>query len=189
MVKIDRLVWAAGMTLTAYGVRIGIRANSPEVLERLTEYLPPAWEPSSSALVDQLYSLVVGGPDPRPGIRRFHLLYAGAARLARTHLLTEVLERFGSDLQLYTAEMAPNRLFVHAGVVGWQGKAILLPGRSYSGKSTLVAALLQAGATYYSDEYALLDARGRVHPYPKPLSLRSPTGEPPRQYTAETWET
>src|ERR1700722_12844727 len=187
MVKIDRLVWAAGMSLTAYGVRIGIRTTSPEALERLTEHLPPAWEPSSSALVDQLYSFIEGGPDPRPGIRRFHILYAGAARLARTHLLTEVLERFEADLQLYTAEMASDRLFVHAGVVGWQGKAILLPGRSYSGKSTLVAALLQAGATYYSDEYALLDARGRVHPYPKPLSLRSPTGEPPQRYAAETW--
>jgi hypothetical protein len=63
-------------------------------------------------------------------------------------------------------------VFVHAGVVGWKGQAIVIPGRSYSGKSTLVAELVRAGATYYSDEYAVLDARGRVHPFSKPLELR-----------------
>jgi hypothetical protein len=187
MAKIDRLGWAAGTSLIAYGVRIGIRANSTEALAHLTPYLPPAWEPSSSPVVDQLYSLIAGGPEAQPGIRRFNILYSGPARLARTHRLTEALERFGEDLQLFVAEMARTRLFVHAGVVGWKGKAIVLPGRSYSGKSTLVAALLRAGATYYSDEYALLDARGRVHPFAKPLSLRQPTGEPPRTYPAETW--
>jgi len=29
---------------------------------------------------------------------------------------------------------------------------------------------------YYSDEYAVLDADGRVHPYARPLSLRDPDG-------------
>jgi hypothetical protein len=58
-------------------------------------------------------------------------------------------------------------------VVGWRDRAILLPGRSFSGKTTLVAALVGAGATYYSDEYAVLDAKGRVHPYARPLSIRS----------------
>src|SRR5438067_8899286 len=127
MAKIDRLGWAAGLSLCAYGVRIGLRANSPQALELLTAHLPPGWQPSASPRVDRLYSLRVGGPDTQPGVRRFHLLYAGPERLARTHVLTEAVERFASDLQLYTAEMAPDRLFVHAGVVGWQGNAILLP--------------------------------------------------------------
>src|SRR4030095_4430068 len=38
--------------------------------------------------------------------------------------------------------------------------------------ATLVAELVRAGATYYSDEYAVLDSRGRVHPFSKPLELR-----------------
>jgi hypothetical protein len=41
-----------------------------------------------------------------------------------------------------------------------------------SGKTSLAAALVRAGATYYSDEYAVLDLLGRVHPYPKPLAIR-----------------
>src|SRR5262249_37215640 len=67
---------------------------------------------------------------------------------------------------------ARERIFIHAGVVGWHGRALLVPGRSYSGKSTLVAALLRAGASYYSDEYAVIDGQGLVHPYARDLKLR-----------------
>ena len=49
----------------------------------------------------------------------------------------------------------------------------LMPRRSFAGKTTLVAALVGAGATYYSDEFAVVDERGLVHPYAKSLSLRS----------------
>src|SRR5438045_8281052 len=77
-----------------------------------------------------------------------------------------------SHLRLCVAELAKHRVFVHAGVVGWKGKAIVIPGRSYSGKSTLVSELVKAGATYYSDDYAVFDARGRVYPFPKPLEMR-----------------
>ena len=48
----------------------------------------------------------------------------------------------------------------------------MLPGRSFSGKTTLVLELVRAGATYYSDDYAVFDARGRVHPFPRQLSIR-----------------
>jgi len=58
-------------------------------------------------------------------------------------------------------------------VVAWEGKGIVIPGRSFSGKSTLVAELLRAGATYYSDEYAVFDKHGRVHPFPKDLEMRT----------------
>src|SRR5262249_52871706 len=122
MEKIDRLGWAAGMAFQSYGVRIGIRVNNPEVLEQLLPYLPLGWKPASPA-VDHLYSLIAGGESPRPGIRRFHVLYAGAARLARTMELREVFEILESDLQLRVAEFAPRRIFVHAGVVGWRGQA------------------------------------------------------------------
>lgn len=73
---------------------------------------------------------------------------------------------------MYIALHAPEFVFVHAGVVGVGERAIILPGRSFAGKTTLVAALVKAGAEYWSDEYAVLDADGLVHPYPKPLSVR-----------------
>ena len=79
-------------------------------------------------------------------------------------------------LTLYVAEFARKRVFVHAGVVGWKDRAVLIPGQTMTGKSTLVAALVQAGATYYSDEFAVIDSAGRIHPYPKPLQLRQEDG-------------
>jgi len=75
-------------------------------------------------------------------------------------------------------------LFVHAGVVQWKGQAVVVPGRTETGKSSLILGLVQAGAEYFSDEYAVLDRGGRVHPYPKPLSQRR-EGGPPRLHTAE----
>lgn len=171
MQKIDRLGWAAGLSFEAYGARIGVRVSDPAVLDEVTARLPTGWRPRRSPVVDHLLSLVVGGDSGR--VRRFHLLYAEARRLARTTELREALAVLESHLQQAVAEMAPQRLFVHAGAVGWKGKAILVPGASHAGKSTLVAALLKAGASYYSDEYAVLDEQGRVHPFPRPLQLRS----------------
>ena len=59
---------------------------------------------------------------------------------------------------------------MHAGVAVWNGAAILIPGRSHAGKSTLTKSLIDAGAVYYSDEFAPVLPNGFVIPYPKPLS-------------------
>lgn len=77
-----------------------------------------------------------------------------------------------SALRLEIAEFAMDRIFVHAGVVGWKGHAIIIPGTSFSGKSTLTAELVKAGAEYYSDEYAVLGADGAVSPFPRHISMR-----------------
>jgi serine kinase of HPr protein (carbohydrate metabolism regulator) len=100
------------------------------------------------------------------------MLYGDHVRLARSKDQDQLFEAFESDLRLFVAELARDRVFVHAGVVGWKHRAIIIPGRSFSGKTTLVAELVKAGATYYSDEYAVLDHRGRVHPFLKPLEIR-----------------
>ena len=185
MAKIDRLGWAAGTCFVSYGVRVGIRVNKAETLNRLREHLPPGFKPSRSPVVEQLYSLRVGGR-PRPNVRHFNVLYSGVTRRAWAFQLDTVLETLEADLRLDVASNARRRIFVHAGVVGWRGRAIVIPGRSFSGKTTLVAELLRAGADYYSDEFAVLDGRGRVHPFPKPLSLRRENGKSSQKLPAKT---
>jgi len=179
MDKIDRLGWAAGIAFKAYGLSIGVRVTDASVLDQVCRLLPPGWTPAASPAVRCLFSLIVGGPTRRAGLRRLNILYADVARVVRTHNLEEALQQLELHLHLYIAEMAPRYTFVHAGVVGWKGKAIVIPGRSLAGKSSLVAALVQAGATYYSDEFAVLDGRGRVHPYPIPLAIRQSEGGAP----------
>jgi len=66
---------------------------------------------------------------------------------------------------------------VHAGAVLWDERVLLLPGATHAGKSSLVAELLRCGATYFSDEYALIDPCGYVHPYPRPMLLRNGSPE------------
>lgn len=172
MDEVDRLGWAVGFSLKSYGVRIGIRSNDAAALASACQHLPSEWERATSPVVDRVYSIMIGGKGSRANGGRLNLLYGDEVSLSRSSDLNDVFERLESDLRLFVAELATHRVFVHAGVVGWQGRGIVIPGRSYSGKSTLVAALVRAGATYYSDEYAVLDSRGRVHPFSKPLELR-----------------
>jgi hypothetical protein len=134
-----------------YGVPVELAADDARTLRRMMARLPPEAQPLRG--------------DGKP--RRFRL---------RAPVDTAALQAFESKLALHVAAQARELLFVHAGVVGWRGRAILLPGRTHAGKSTLVAALVRAGATYYSDEYALVGADGRVLPYPRALSLRRARG-------------
>ena len=90
--------------------------------------------------------------------------------------LSRVLAVFVSRIRLTIAEFAVRRVFIHGGPVGWKGKAIVLPARSFEGKTTLVAELVKLGASYLSDEYAVVDETGFVHPFAKPLSIRASEG-------------
>lgn len=172
MEKLDRLGWAAGVAIKTYGLKIGIRTNDYAALESLIERLPPGWRMSPSTTVDRLYSVLVNKRTASERVRRYSLLYADLERLARTLGEAEVYDALERDLQLYVAERARKRAFIHAGVVGWKGRALIMPGRSFSGKSTLTRELIRRGALFYSDEYAVIDGRGRVHPFPKALQIR-----------------
>jgi len=173
MQKIDRLGWPDGFAFKSYGVRVGLRVNDPALLPRFRERVPPGSRWIDSEIVDQLYSVVIGGSGTSARITQYSIAYLGAQRLARSIDPDIVVDAFESHVQSTVAEWSPLRVFVHAGVVEWKGKAIVIPGLSFSGKTTLVKHLVQAGAKYYSDEYAVLDGRGWVHPYPRPLGLRS----------------
>ncbi|MBI4670315.1 MAG: hypothetical protein HY741_01430 [Chloroflexi bacterium] len=168
---LDRFDWTEQIVFQLYGARIGVRTNSAAALRALVHVFPPNWQESFSTRVDWLYSLEVAKPT-RSGRQPFHSLYSNAERLMRSRDLEQLVDAFERDMQLALAQTARRKVFVHAGVVGWRGRAIVIPGRTHSGKSTLVRELVRAGATYYSDEYAVLDAKGRVHPFARPLALR-----------------
>jgi hypothetical protein len=170
--RIDRVGWTVGACFESHGLRLGVRSNSPALAEHLKALLPPGARPRRAAAVDHLFSLWV----PAGPLSRAVRVYDGALRRARTRGLAEALTALESEIRRAVAAGARGRTFVHAGAVGWRGRAILVPGRSRSGKTTLVAELVKAGAEYLSDEFAVLDGRGRVHPFAKRLSVRGPGG-------------
>ena len=89
-----------------------------------------------------------------------------------------------SQAQLGLAAHAREAVYIHAGAVAWKGRGIVVPGRSLAGKTTLVSALVRAGASYYSDEYAVLRPDGTLEPFTKPLAVRrddTTVAVPPRE--------
>ena len=179
-------MWTDSIAFEKLGVRIGIRADSPELMELATSRIPPGSIPLASDRIDVLFSMAGGGA-ARKGVRRFALLYEGISTQLRTLDREALADGLDSALHVALAERATEWVFVHAGVVGWRGRAIVLPGATFSGKTTLVAALLRAGAEFYSDDRAVIDRHGLVHPHPKPLSIRDSPGARQRPFTAASF--
>ena len=182
--RFDALPWRAGIVASSYGVPLGIRSDDPALLLRAVEVLPTGWRQIDAGHADRLYSLLSPSAAHGYGDPERYGLFRDARRLPAAACRDEVLRTLEQDVHLHVAEYAPAHVFVHAGVVGWHGRALVFPGHSFAGKSTLVARLLAAGASYYSDEYAVLDEQGRVHPFPRPLSLRIAEGTRRLPHTA-----
>jgi hypothetical protein len=149
------------LVLRAYGRTIAL-TGPREALAVAEELLPPAYKIEAGPAEKQ-WDIAIGmffGTDPDGNWVSVPPDYVACT------------EAILSDVELWIAEHARRYIFVHAGCVAVDGRAIVLPGRTMSGKSSLAAALVRAGADYFSDEYAVLDASGAVRPYPRKLSLR-----------------
>lgn len=154
------------LTLSCYGVELLVVDEAQTGLcRRLTESLPPQFVPIAQSAAPSATYRVTKGDDvwriTRDGVIVCEEAFA-----------SDLLHYIRQDIDRYVAQQSSRMLFVHAGVVGWRGRAIVIPGRSHTGKSTLVAELVRRGAVYYSDEYAVLDEEGRVHPYSRTPVLR-----------------
>ncbi|MFN7975137.1 MAG: hypothetical protein U0166_22755 [Acidobacteriota bacterium] len=162
------------LAFEAMGVRVSISAEGPDVLDRVRSLLLPGWHHGATGSTDARLEIRGG--------RAAWSLAEGDDRLFEAGDLEAVLLELERIVHNRVADLAADRLCLHAGVVGIDGAAVLIPGSSHSGKSTLVRALVRAGATYYSDDNAPIDRDGLVHPYPRKLSLR---GARPRRLPAE----
>ena len=124
---------------------------------------------------------------PPAGLRRVEDEPADepAARFRLSGTTTAGWDRLESDLGLFAAERVADRVAVHAAVAVVDGRAIVLPGRSFTGKTTLGLALAAAGAVLATDEYALVDpATGLVTGWPRPARVRVGAGESRREPVA-----
>jgi hypothetical protein len=158
------------IAFASYGLRIGIELFDAAIHDRVLECLPPGLVPATFDNLDRQYRLEDAGPESET--RYGFFVDGNDGREGESDTIDGMLDMLEGDIQIHVAEFASPHLFVHAGVVAWQGRAIVLPGSSFAGKSTLVTSLVNAGASYYSDEYAVFDAHGHVLPYLRRVSLR-----------------
>jgi hypothetical protein len=154
---------------SAYGVQIALRTRF-DLLEHLPSPLIPVAPSENSGNVQRLRFEFVEtrSAEGRP---LFVVAEDGTTFFASSDVRAAA-RTLESRVHLQVAALTDQAVFVHAGVVAWHGRALILPGPSHSGKSSVVASLIAAGATYYSDEYAVIDLEGRIHPFPRQLRLR-----------------
>jgi hypothetical protein len=170
----ERRVYAT--VLEAYGVRVRLEADDPKIFERVRAI-------SSAAFVNRVRFFDSPEAD-------FELSYkfstdkGGQVRYDLDGLRTGIYKEsvsfsryLNSMIRAHVAAKTNSWIFIHAGVVEWRGRAIILPGQSHHGKSTLVSELIRIGAGYMSDEFAILDEDGYVHPFDRDLAMRYPGEE------------
>ena len=166
---------ARGFNVSLFGVRLAIVSDSAAMAEALDRYVLP-WLPRAALdgeTADRIVEVRCGGDGGG-----FDVLVDGTVTHAPANPLAAIppVQR---ALDEAVVQQQTDIAVVHGGVVGHEGRAILLPGPTGAGKSTLVAELIRQGASYFSDEYALIDSAGRVHPYPRPLLPAERVGRRP----------
>ncbi|MDI1241978.1 MAG: hypothetical protein PSX80_08680 [bacterium] len=164
--------------LRAYGVEAIIEADDRNIFEKVKAV-------ASKALVGRLTFGEVGESAERP-VYSFLTNDSGTVEFNIADVTSgEYKDDFGFErflngaIRSHIAAMSKSWVFLHAGVVEWRGKAIILPGHSHKGKTTLVSELIRLGAGYMSDEYAVMDENGLVHPFERDLGVRFAPDEGP----------
>ena len=178
MARLDALPWAhSSGPFQALSHDFVVRTSDPA----LGEYLGTVLAPFSvdRAPVDARhrvppYSIV----DRGDGMRNRYALYFGRERLALTPSGSFVVATLLWHVNRRAIESGQDYVLVHAGAVEWDGYAALFPAPMESGKTTLVAGLVRAGARYLSDEAAAIDpVTLLVHPFAKSMTVGAGSSE------------
>ena len=174
---------AAGVPVV---VRVEPAALAVEIAEALGALSPAGTPPGDGAVV---HLAIIAGPDGTTG-------GSGAAGTANSSVSPSDEEDEDTALIVVDGRVRSNRLphagavaslfdlldrevagraaglRFHAGAVERDGNVVVIVGQSGHGKSTLTAALVQAGWRYLTDELVVVDATTfAVAPYARPLDL------------------
>ena len=153
-------------------MRLELTFDDPTLEPRIREILPPGWAPARSDHRSTPFALRETGPDS------YEVTIGGAS--AVEHASLEVaLTLLDSQMRLSIAANASDWLFVHAGVVVVEDRALLIRARpSPARRRSCTRSCTPAPPILRRNR--VLDDAGLVHPYPRPLSIRSNDGSPVR---------
>jgi hypothetical protein len=174
------------LAFEAFGLKIGVTADNPAVIERLQGLAPAGSQACNIEDVECRFSITttdLGRYNIRFDVREGKVLTPRdpSAWVAGDADVDLAIDSLDVHVQSYIALHAPDHIFIRAGVVAYRGHVILVLGGRVSGRSTLARELVRTGATGYSEDYAPLDREGLVHPYFRPAvpGIR-PGAEPDR---------
>lgn len=152
----------------SFGVKIGIESNNLGLLNsirtELPEIVPEVYLEEYAGETEQNFLLLTDENKIR--------IDKNGGELCNVEFTEGTLKYFYGRISLAIAQNAVGKVFLHAGVIGYKGNAIIFPGDSFSGKTTIVSELIKQGAVYYSDEFAVLDENGLNYPFARKLSVR-----------------
>ena len=155
----------------SYGVNVRISGNDQKLIDEAADVARRSLlgdiKEIRSEKVDQLFELnrSSGGGSYRMTKNGEYITWGRSRQ--------KFLKFFDSMVRVAVGENAVDRVFLHAGAVGWKGRAIVMPADSFQGKSTLVSELVRRGATYLSDDFAIIDENCMVYPFARDISLRT----------------
>ena len=162
----------------SYGVEVVIEADDPKVFEHVKNIAREAlvgrvrFEELGMTTSPPRYTFIT----QKDGTVEFDIDGVTSGEFGRDRGFDRFLN---AAIRAHIGAMSKSWVFLHAGVVEWKGKAIILPGQSHRGKTTLVSELIRLGAGYMSDEYAIMDSSGLVHPFERKLGVRFDPNEGP----------
>jgi hypothetical protein len=166
----------AGAVHQSLAYRFVLRCPDPEVEGRAAAMLADFAPRIAGATPDESVGLPQYTIEPWPDRNAAQLaLYRDGATLAVHDDPGRIIDHLVRQVSSASLANAPSEcLLVHAGVCASpSGGAVLLTGESGSGKTTIVAALVQEGYAYLSDEAAVLEPGSLlVHPWPRPFDFK-----------------
>jgi hypothetical protein len=159
-------------TLELLDSRIRVTADETDLLLQLGTYfeLAPARE-----MADLEVHVARDRANPRGGPAPFRITTQPEGELQnRCAAGIASAATLGSALVEWAVGRAKRHYVFHAGAVSQRGRGILLPGASFSGKSTLTVELARRGFLLLSDEVGAIDmTSGELVCFPRALSLRT----------------
>jgi hypothetical protein len=152
-------------TYRALDFRFAVRLVSNDLADHVENLLAPL---ATDEPARHVYSVV----DDGARFKSRYALYSGGQHIIRTPFEPLALAFLLWHLNHVVVVESDRYLLLHAAAASHSGSAMLFPAAQDSGKTTLVAGLVQRGCGYLTDEAAAIDpVTLNVDPYPKPLSI------------------
>ncbi len=170
------------LRLRFYEVSVELRSNIPEIIQDFTRIYGRFARVESGPADMMITALSTGMESPRayamlmePGTVGGLYLKGDFCRVNYLSSFEHLLFQVHQETEVFLLTNNPAHMFIHGGTVERNGAGYMMPAETKKGKTTLTLALVREGYGFMSDEFAVLDRQGILHPYPRSLSVRGDT--------------